>query len=238
MDMAQNAARVAAGAVDLDAPERLLESDATPAFSMVLSELDGFLTGIAAGPGAIEPDEFLRVVWGGEEGIVQDTDPVVTLILMRLEEIQSALRVGPQALSPVFWEREDGSEDAGDWANGFMHAIDLRLDEWEPLFQNRRAQPLLSPILLLATDMDGKPFLPLEAEDDEPSDEEIAKITTMIPFSAAAIHDFWEVEALRGDVVWPMVREVKPGRNEPCSCGSGKKYKKCCGGSGFVPLVG
>jgi len=22
----------------------------------------------------------------------------------------------------------------------------------------------------------------------------------------------------------------KPGRNEPCPCGSGKKYKKCCGG--------
>jgi len=22
--------------------------------------------------------------------------------------------------------------------------------------------------------------------------------------------------------------EKKPGRNEPCSCGSGKKYKKCC----------
>ena len=21
----------------------------------------------------------------------------------------------------------------------------------------------------------------------------------------------------------------KPGRNEPCSCGSGKKYKHCCG---------
>ena len=28
----------------------------------------------------------------------------------------------------------------------------------------------------------------------------------------------------------PMVREGrKVGRNEPCSCGSGKKYKKCCG---------
>ncbi|HHL2060062.1 TPA: SEC-C metal-binding domain-containing protein, partial [Clostridium perfringens] len=23
--------------------------------------------------------------------------------------------------------------------------------------------------------------------------------------------------------------EVKVGRNEPCPCGSGKKYKKCCG---------
>ncbi|USD35881.1 MULTISPECIES: PBPRA1643 family SWIM/SEC-C metal-binding motif protein [Ferrimonas] len=23
--------------------------------------------------------------------------------------------------------------------------------------------------------------------------------------------------------------EKTPGRNDPCSCGSGKKYKKCCG---------
>jgi len=24
-------------------------------------------------------------------------------------------------------------------------------------------------------------------------------------------------------------RAATPGRNEPCSCGSGKKYKRCCG---------
>jgi preprotein translocase subunit SecA len=27
----------------------------------------------------------------------------------------------------------------------------------------------------------------------------------------------------------PVVREAKIGRNDPCPCGSGKKYKKCCG---------
>jgi SWIM/SEC-C metal-binding protein len=27
----------------------------------------------------------------------------------------------------------------------------------------------------------------------------------------------------------PMRVEKKLGRNEPCSCGSGKKYKHCCG---------
>ena len=27
----------------------------------------------------------------------------------------------------------------------------------------------------------------------------------------------------------PMVAEKKVGRNDPCPCGSGKKYKKCCG---------
>jgi hypothetical protein len=28
----------------------------------------------------------------------------------------------------------------------------------------------------------------------------------------------------------PVVATVKVGRNDPCPCGSGKKYKKCCGG--------
>lgn len=27
----------------------------------------------------------------------------------------------------------------------------------------------------------------------------------------------------------PAVASSAPGRNEPCSCGSSKKYKKCCG---------
>ncbi len=27
-------------------------------------------------------------------------------------------------------------------------------------------------------------------------------------------------------IAWP------PGRNEPCWCGSGRKYKKCCGAAG------
>src|SRR5690606_5768562 len=29
--------------------------------------------------------------------------------------------------------------------------------------------------------------------------------------------------------VQPVRREAKVGRNDPCPCGSGKKYKKCCG---------
>jgi len=32
-----------------------------------------------------------------------------------------------------------------------------------------------------------------------------------------------------GGVRKPVVKEDKIGRNDPCPCGSGKKYKKCCG---------
>jgi uncharacterized protein YecA (UPF0149 family) len=32
------------------------------------------------------------------------------------------------------------------------------------------------------------------------------------------------------------VRSVSPGRNEPCPCGSGKKWKKCHGSGSAGPL--
>ena len=31
--------------------------------------------------------------------------------------------------------------------------------------------------------------------------------------------------------VRPIITEKAPGRNDPCPCGSGKKYKRCCGRS-------
>ena len=35
-------------------------------------------------------------------------------------------------------------------------------------------------------------------------------------------------QAKRNDVPYRR-SEAKVGRNDPCPCGSGKKYKKCCG---------
>ena len=38
------------------------------------------------------------------------------------------------------------------------------------------------------------------------------------------------LEEIREEKVDPVKYETtKVGRNEPCPCGSGKKYKKCCG---------
>jgi SWIM/SEC-C metal-binding protein len=40
--------------------------------------------------------------------------------------------------------------------------------------------------------------------------------------------DITDLEALL-NLPKPTVVEKKAGRNDPCPCGSGKKYKKCCG---------
>jgi preprotein translocase subunit SecA len=41
-----------------------------------------------------------------------------------------------------------------------------------------------------------------------------------------------EDEAPLPPPVEPIKTGAKPGRNEPCSCGSGKKFKQCCGKAG------
>ena len=57
------------GAIDLDTLDDYLVSDHAPHDSMGLSDLDGFLTGIAVGPELILPSEWLPVIWGGDEPV-------------------------------------------------------------------------------------------------------------------------------------------------------------------------
>jgi uncharacterized protein len=48
---------------DLDYLDKWLSSDGSPPNSMMLSDLDGFLTAVAIGPDLIMPSEWLPVVW-------------------------------------------------------------------------------------------------------------------------------------------------------------------------------
>ncbi len=56
-------------------------------------------------------------------------------------------------------------------------------------------------------------------------EEELARMDEEIKSAATLQHGQEPVEAK------PIVKK-KPSRNEPCPCGSGKKYKHCCGKSG------
>src|SRR3954467_5032938 len=54
---------------DLDLLDAYLLSDQSPPECMMLSDLDGFLTGIAIGPELVMTSEWLLHVWGGEEPV-------------------------------------------------------------------------------------------------------------------------------------------------------------------------
>jgi uncharacterized protein len=145
-----------AGPVDLGALDAFLLSDRAPEESMGLSDLDGFLTGIAAGPKLILPSEWLPVVWGGSEptfGSVEEAGSILGIIMGRYNEIVRTLAAAPEDLDPVFWEGPEGQVIVTDWAAGFRDAV------WEPLVRHPEAGTLLLPMLLLGADgPDDLPF--------------------------------------------------------------------------------
>jgi uncharacterized protein len=43
------------------------------------------------------------------------------------------------------------------------------------------------------------------------------------------VYDLREIWRNIGPRVTQVIKAATPGRNDACSCGSGRKYKKCCG---------
>lgn len=65
----------------------------------------------------------------------------------------------------------------------------------------------------------------------EEQDPELAEVLVSICEHNSKVpkKDRIHVDFERGEVGYAVARaEVKPNRNDPCPCGSGKKYKKCC----------
>ncbi|WOI44493.1 UPF0149 family protein [Acidovorax sp. BLS4] len=116
------------------------------------------------------------------------------------------------------------------WALGFMFAVENWPEEWAAPRDKDAAQWLdgaLENIVVLTEDDTGKPEHNLYAEDGPASVSE-ARLES---FSEAvwAVYDLRQLWKSIGPRVEAVRRADTPGRNDPCSCGSGKKYKKCCG---------
>lgn len=177
---------------DLEALDTFLTSDRSPERSMMLSDLDGFLTGIAVGPEPILPSEWMPMVWGGESPEFEDEAEARTItgaILGRYNQILRGLAEEPPNCDAIFWENRDGEPVAGDWAEGFLDAMRLRFDAWQPLIDDRQSSDALLPILGLCSDEDGNSLLGLDAETD---DELATDAPEMIPGCVVLIDAYWK----------------------------------------------
>src|SRR5437762_14140178 len=69
---------------------------------------------------------------------------------------------------------------------------------------------------------------------DDPCEDDRDEVTPMVPPNPSALaggmaRERVESPAGSGMVSGPYLAPIQVGRNDPCPCGSGKKYKKCCG---------
>ena len=116
------------------------------------------------------------------------------------------------------------------WALGFMYAVENWPQEWDAP-RDREARKLLDKSLhamvALTEDDTDPPTIAIYDDDGEPSVSE----TRFNAFAEAvwAVYDLHDMWASLGPRVQTVHRTQEPGRNDPCYCGSGKKYKKCHG---------
>lgn len=198
--------------------------------------LDGFFAALSCCPELIKPSEYMPVIQSGkttddhlEFEDIDEAQRFMGLVTKHWNFVNSKLNQAV-AYMPLILEDEDGNFGGNDWANGFLTGIDLRRDIWSEIVNDEENGGSMVPIWALAyehhPDADMRPF-------EEPIDDE--KREDLIVAAAAGVirmHDYFighRDEYLPDDQSFIRPHR-KVGRNEPCPCGSGKKYKKCCGG--------
>jgi uncharacterized protein len=219
---------------EMDELDSFLMSDATSNEVMMLDCLDGFLTALVSGPVMPQPSEWLPRVWGPS---AEDTpafasdaqaERIVDLIMRHMNAIVWNLQQEPDFFEPVFdlnvyMDDEREYVDGEMWAYGYMAGINMQRDSWKALFDSKHGVEILRPIRLLGS------------ADISPEEEALIKTPALreelsrpIPASVAWIYKFWAPQRYAAGVTAGQ-EAPKIGRSAPCPCGSGRKYKKCCG---------
>ncbi len=181
--------------------ENFLFSEDVPEECMTLSEIDGLLTALAAGPVVVPPSEWLPVIWQGDGPVFetpQELERVLALILALNTRIVETLKKGE--IAPMFnieMDEDDNELMTPDgWCWGFMQGVMLREDAWKPLIDSEDRE-LLDPIAMIAG---GGREMPEFAEIQD-SEEDYEEFLDLISGSALDIYDYWaEAGAKQGSV--------------------------------------
>ena len=213
--------------------------------SMDVSTLEGFLTAIVIGPLPVHPPEWLPWVWDIHEGQAEakfenreQANRIMLLLMRHYNTVVHAFLDDPASFEPVFQFRNQWG--AAEWCEGFLLGFQFSDEAWSLLAVG---QPTwFTPFLRLGTD-DGIRMTRKLGDAERWMNE--------ITLSVVKIHAYWKDKRVNqpGGVVQheyrlggqkevaPVVRGgPKVGRNDPCPCGSGRKFKKCCG-AGDAPAA-
>ena len=226
---------------DLDRLDDLLSAIPAERDGMTIAELDGYVAALIVCPDTIPPSEWLPAVWGEDHefGDVAEAEATIAAVMGHYNRIARELAEHPEDYAPVLEIDPNGGETLWEpWIDGFERAMRLRPDAWEEiaLSDDEEASASVSMIVALDDFYYGRSELTEEAED------ELDRLAPgMIPEFVRNLNAWTKSRQIgksgRGGAGFhaPSVHDDPPafgrkvGRNEPCPCGSGQKYKRCCG---------
>ena len=202
---------------------------------MTLDELDGFLHAIAIGPETVMPNRWLPKVWNLDDGgmmppmdSLERVNHLLSLVMRHYNSIVSHLEQMPDNLQPIFGtdqSKEGEYDDAGLWAHGFIEGVKLSLSAWQPLLSSPQGQEWYRPLQLLGDD-----DVTMANLDRISTKAQIEALNQEVVNSVLQMHAHWlPLRQAVAERRTAQAMSTKVGRNDPCPCGSGKKFKKCCG---------
>jgi uncharacterized protein len=204
------------GQAELDDLTELLST--TPG-AMPFSEAHGFLTAIASAPTTIMPSVWQPVLLG-ERGFssMEQAKHAFGLVMRLYNQLLTDLNEG-NPIAP-----SDPDENVGAWCTGYLRAA--RMDDvWSA---DETGIVFLFPLAVLAGEVD------LVGEEDSNGkviDDPAPHLRRCREGLDDTVHEanqYWTAWRRKRMAAPVASRPPKIGRNEPCPCGSGRKYKKCC----------
>ena len=208
-----------------------LASNTNPG-ALSLEAVDGLFCALVASPSLVMPHEYLPVILGstlGEGGLLGDLGGVQEMMTLLMRYWNAIAHDFEHETVHLAYIEEPGVDGISGrtWACGYMRGTRLSPDGWSRIFQDE-SEGLLLTIPIVAGEVD--PQWPKEPLTAERSDE---LLQNMLAGAARAYRYFMQDRAAYAQAAQrsrPVERAgPKIGRNDPCPCGSGKKYKRCCG---------
>jgi uncharacterized protein len=220
-----------------DARPAILLSPSPPQISMSPLELDGYLTGIIVTPQAapIRPSVWIARLWGDDAPVFEDEAQISSVLRAVMTQYNTLHREIDRSVERLQTERivdyrplflTKGQRPEHDavrtWVRGFWTAITLAPDTWSALVEDERTKSIIVPFVGF---FDLGEFEPDEIPDD--IDVRLDAAAALIPRTILLLRKLARArEAAAQSTILP--RRSKLGRNDPCPCGSGEKYKRCC----------
>jgi len=117
------------------------------------------------------------------------------------------------------------------WARGFMRGMGMRRDSWAELVNEEEHGGCLIPMMMLYHEHDEDPEMRPKPISPEKREEVIVHMAAGLLGAYQYFRAQREAYAETTFTHEPRRNAPKLGWNDPCPCGSGKKYKRCCGGA-------
>lgn len=234
-----------------EALEKFLAAPERPEGTMDYFMLTGFLFAVGYAPEVIMPSDWLPVVFNDRDPNYQserEFQEIVGAMLSLYNFISQEAGEDKVHVPPGCHIHDDpvanfNPAPLGRWADGFRNGYAWMEDAWDAVLPDEMEDEMNACVLTLSFFADrefAEGFFEEVRNDgvshleDKSFGEFAARLLRMFP---AAIEGYADMglsvfQALMKLGLYEkafMDDGPEPGRNDPCPCGSGKKYKRCCG---------